>query len=374
MHLFDPLRPFNDLPPLPPAVEIETRRVLKKCIEARAAVAELRQAAGALPNPSILLEMIPLLEAQASSAIENIVTTTDRLFQYAQDEAAADPATQEALRYRRALYAGYLSLADRPLSTRTALEICGLIKNRDMAVRRLPGTALRNDATQTTVYTPPDGEARLLELLSNWEGFLHDDAGDLDPLIRLAIMHYQFEAIHPFTDGNGRTGRILNILFLVEQRLLDLPILFLSRHIIRRKEEYYERLQAVTVAAAWEDWILYMLDAIHQTAAWTTGKIAAIRAQLRQATEHVETHAPALAIHSLIDLIFRRPYCRISDVVDTGLAKRQTASTYLHGLQKIGVLESFKVGRDLIFLHPALLTLLRADDNAVLPYALLVRD
>jgi Fic family protein len=214
MTAFDPARPFNELPLLPPATELETRAVLKRCIEARAAVAELRQAAGALPNPSILLETIPLLEAQASSAIENIVTTTDRLFQHAQDEEAADPATREALRYRRALYAGYLSLTDRPLSSRTAVEVCGVIKGREMPVRRLPGTALRNDATQATVYTPPDGEARLLDLLRNWETFIHAE-DDLDPLIRLAVMHYQFEAIHPFTDGNGRTGRILNILYLI---------------------------------------------------------------------------------------------------------------------------------------------------------------
>ena len=368
MPAFDPERPFNDLPLLPPLAEIETRAVLKKCIEARAAVAELKQAAGALPNPSVLLETIPLLEAQASSAIENIVTTTDRLFQHSQDEAAADPTTQEALRYRRALYAGFLSLTERPLSTRTAVEICGVIKGRDMPIRRLPGTALRNDATQSIVYTPPDGEERLRDLLRNWEKFLHASDSDLDPLIRLAIMHYQFEAIHPFTDGNGRTGRILNILYLVEQRLLDLPILFLSRHIIRRKEAYYERLRAVTQVGDWEAWVLYMLDAIHQTATWTTGKIAAIRAQQRAASEHVARHAPALAIHELLDLIFQRPYCRISDVVDAGLAKRQTASTYLHGLLAAGVLEVVKIGRDLLFLHPALLRLLRTDDNSVQPY------
>ncbi|PZR45773.1 MAG: addiction module protein, partial [Stutzerimonas stutzeri] len=223
-NAFEPERPYNSLPPLPPKAEIESRPILKACIGARAALGELKQAGGLLPNPTILINTIPLLEARASSEIENIVTTTDRLFRYAQSdrEGLADPATKEALRYRTALRQGVELLKNRPLSTATAVAVCQSLLSIELDIRRIPGTTLMNDATGEVVYTPPAGEARLRELLANWERFLHE-ADELDPLIRMAVGHYQFEAIHPFSDGNGRTGRILNLLFLMEQGLLDSP-------------------------------------------------------------------------------------------------------------------------------------------------------
>ena len=229
---FDPNLPYNDLPPLPPSAEIETRAVLKACIEARAAIAELKQAGGLIPNQAVLINSIPLLEAQASSEIENIVTTTDRLFQFADNrEALADPATRETLRYRTALREGFESLARHPLTTRTAVNICRTIKGVDMDVRRTPGTALINDRSGKVIYTPPQGVALIRNKLANWERFLHG-AEELDPLVRMAIGHYQFEAIHPFDDGNGRTGRVLNLLYLVDIGLLDFPVLYLSKAII----------------------------------------------------------------------------------------------------------------------------------------------
>jgi len=275
---FRPDRPFNDLPPLPPKADVETRPILKACIEARAALAELKVAGDLIPNQAVLINTIPILEAQASSEIENIVTTTDRLFRFADRaaEARADPATKEALRYRTALHEGFRELAKRPITTATAVQICRTIRGVEMDIRATPGTALANEATGEVIYTPPEGQSRLRDLLANWERYLHEH-DDPDPLIRMAVAHYQFEAIHPFTDGNGRTGRVLNLLFLVEKGLLKLPVLYLSGYIIRHKADYYRLLLNVTTEAAWEDWVMFMLRAVFETARWTREKIAAIR-------------------------------------------------------------------------------------------------
>ena len=365
---FRPDVPFNSLPALPPAADLESRAVLKACIPARAALAELNAAAHLIPNAVILINTIPVLEARASSEIENIVTTTDRLFRLAADETAqTDPATKEALRYRTALRDGYDALSTRPLSTNLAVHVCTILRGIDTGVRRVPGTALRNQATGAVIYTPPEGEARLRKLLANWERFLHE-AVDLDPLVRLAVAHYQFEAIHPFEDGNGRTGRILNLLFLVEQKLLASPVLYLSRAIIRTKSEYYRLLLEVTTDAGWEPWLLYMLHAIDDTARWTTAKITAIRDLLRMTNDLVRERAPRVHSRELIDIIFEQPYCRIANVVNAGIAKRQTASEYLTKLSEIGVLTPVQSGRDKLFIHQALLDLLASETHEVARY------
>lgn len=362
MTNFDPTKPYDALPPLPPKADIETRAILKACIEARAALAELKQAGDLLPNPTILINTIPLLEARASSEIENVVTTTDRLFRFAQgdQEGLADPATKEALRYRTALYRGFQSLKRRPLSTATAVEVCRTIKGVHLDIRRVPGTALAGDATGRVIYTPPQGEALLRKLLANWERFLHE-ANEFDPLIRMAVGHYQFEAIHPFTDGNGRTGRILNLLFLVDQGLLGLPVLYLSRAIIQSKADYYRLLLGVTTQGRWEDWIRYLLRAVDETARWTTAKIRAIRELMEETADFVREKAPAVYSRELVELIFVQPYCRIGNVVDAGIAKRQTASVYLKELGDIGVLKEVKAGREKLFINPRLMTLLTAE-------------
>lgn len=365
MNQFDPGRPYNTLPSLPPKADIESRPILKACIGARAALGELKQAGGLLPNPTILINTIPLLEARASSEIENIVTTTDRLFRFAQNDRAglADPATKEALRYRTALWRGFQSLKKRPLTTATAVEVCRTIKGVSLDIRRVPGTALANDATGKVIYTPPQGEALLRSLLADWERFLHE-AEAIDPLIRMAVAHYQFEAIHPFADGNGRTGRILNLLFLVEQGLLDSPVLYLSRSIIRRKADYYRLLRAVTAEGRWEDWILYMLKAVEDTARWTTAKIHAIRKLMQDTAEIVRVQAPAAYSRELIELIFVQPYSRIGNLVDAGIAQRQTASVYLKELCDAGVLKEVKAGREKLFINPRLMTLLTVERDA----------
>ncbi|MCX7146320.1 MAG: Fic family protein [Sulfuritalea sp.] len=360
-------QPYNDLPPLPPAAELETRPVLKQCIVARAALAELKQAAELIPNQGVLINALPLLEAQASSEIENIVTTTDRLFQSQSTGEQADPATREALRHSSALLEGYRALKQTPLNTRTAEQVCSRIKGIEMLVRRVPGTALANQASGEVIYTPPVGEDLLRTKLANWERYLHEER-DIDPLIRMAVGHYQFEAIHPFTDGNGRTGRILNSLFLIQEDLLTLPILYLSRYIIKNKSEYYRLLLDVTRSQAWEPWIIYLLVGIEDTARWTTTKISAIRNLSALTITHVRQAAPKIYSRELVDLIFDLPYCRIQNLVERDIAGRQAASRYLKQLVEIGVLEERTVGRDKLFIHPKLMHLLTRDDNEVTAY------
>lgn len=368
MANFSPVHPYNDLPLLPPPVDVETRSILKACIEARTALAELKQAGALIPNQAVLINTIPVLEAQASSAIENIVTTADRLFQFAQlNETQADPATKEALRYGSALSFGFEAIQTRPLVTATAVDVCSTIKGTEMEIRRVPGTTLVGGMNREVIYTPPEGESLLREKLANWEKFIHE-AVEIDPLIRMAIMHYQFEAIHPFTDGNGRTGRILNLLFLIDQGLLEIPVLYLSRYIIRHKSEYYQYLLNVTTQGEWEAWIIFMLSAVQETAQWTTNKIRAIRDLMELTTTLVRDTLPKIYNRELIELIFIQPYCRITNVVEANIAKRQTASTYLKGLSDIGVLKEWKLGREKLFIHPQFLKLLTAEDHQVEPY------
>lgn len=363
MSQFNPLTPYNDLPELPPPGDLESKLALKACIAARAALAELNMAGQLLPNQAILINTLPLLEAKDSSEIENIVTTSDNLFKYADvGEEEADHSTKEALRYRKALYTGFLKIKERPLCTRTAVEICTTIKGTNMDIRRVPGTSLKNGATNQIIYTPPEGEALLREKMSNWEKFLHEE-NSIDPLIKMAVGHYQFEAIHPFTDGNGRTGRVLNILFLIEQNLLTLPILYLSRYIIRNKNQYYQLLQGVTHDGEWESWILYMLAAVQESAGWTKNKIDAIRRLNIHTAEYIKEKLPQIYSKELVDLIFYQPYCRIGNVVNANLAQRQTASVYLKQLVDIGVMHEVKMGREKLFVHPKLVFLLTTDNN-----------
>jgi len=361
-------RPYNALPELPPPVDLESKRILKQCITARAALAELKQATELIPNPTVLINTIPLLEAKDSSEIENIVTTTDQLFRYADDAGEhADAATKEALRYRTALYQGFQSLAERPLTTRTAIDICTAIKGVDMDVRRTPGTQLVNDRSGEAIYTPPEGEALLRQRLANWERFIHERR-DLDPLIRMAVAHYQFEAIHPFTDGNGRTGRVLNILMLIQEELLSLPVLYLSRYIIGHKADYYRLLQEVTSAQAWEEWVLYMLRAVEDTARWTTQKIAALRTLQAHTTEYVRQTLPKIYSRELVETLFEQPYCRIGNLVEKGIGQRQAASRYLQDLVGAGVLRELAAGREKLFIHPKLMQLLTRDGNEYVAY------
>lgn len=349
-----PETPYNDLPLLPPDLEhIETRNVLKACISARAAIAELKTAGEIIPDQGLLINILPMLEAKDSSRIENIVTTSDRLFQYADREEGADPATKEALRSRTALYDGYTHLNSYPLCTNTAVAICTNLRAVQTDIRKTPGTVLR-DHNNTVVYTPPVGEDAIRNLLANWERFIYSD-DDVDPLVKMAIAHYQFECIHPFPDGNGRTGRILNILYLIQAGLLSLPILYLSRFILERRDDYYTLLRRVTEHGDWEAWIVFMLEAVENTSRWTTDKISVVRELIAGTTEYVREKLPKIYTHELIQALFAQPYCRIENLVERGVAKRQTASTYLKQLVEIGVLEEMSAGREKLYLNTRLL-------------------
>jgi len=360
---FDPVKPHNGLPPLPPAQETETKPVLKRCVAAGRALATLRQAAKLIPNQDVLINTIPLREAKDSSAIENIVTTNDKLFRFANmDPERADDATKETLRYRTALFEGHQQIQRRPLTTNVAISICRAIKNIELDVRRTSGTVLRNQGNGQVIYTPPQGETVLREKLANWERYLHE-AMEVDPLVRMAVGHYQFEAIHPFPDGNGRTGRVINILFLIEQGLLDLPILYLSRYINDNRAEYYRLLLDVTTKAAWEAWILYMLLAVEEGSSRTVNKIVAIKSLMDDTVRHVSTVMPKLYSRELIEIIFTQPYCRIANLIEVGIGNRNTAAKYLRELAAGGVLEARKEGRDQLYINSRFLDLLMSDSN-----------
>lgn len=355
--------PFNEMPKLPPNIEVvDNISILKACIPARAALAELKQAGDLLPNQGLLINLLPLLEAKDSSEIENIVTTSDKLFQYAQEDSNADHATKEALRYRTALYQGYKQLEQRPLCTNTAVEICSTIKSTQMDIRKVPGTTLSNQSTGEIIYTPPVGENVIRDLLANWEAFIHAE-DDIDPLVKMAITHYQFEAIHPFIDGNGRTGRVLNILYLIGQKLLSLPILYMSHYIVQNKADYYQLLRAVTQNGDWQPWIIYILKAVEETAKWTTAKIAAVRELIEHTTIYIRLQLPKIYTYELVKVIFEQPYCRIGNLVNNDIAKRQTASVYLKQLCDVGVLKEIQSGKEKLFVHPKLVQLMTHESN-----------
>lgn len=264
---FDRNKPYNDLPLLPPSADLETKVVLKQAIGANRALANLRGLAGQIPNQRMLISSITLQEARLSSEIENIVTTNDELYRAEADaNGKTDPHTKEVLRYRQALQHGFAALAVRPLTTNLFIEIAQLIKQSDIGIRTILGTALRNEMGDI-VYTPPIGDSIIRDKLSDLERFVHAEDG-IDPLIKMAVMHYQFEAIHPFPDGNGRTGRILNLLYLVQTGLMDIPVLFLSRYIIANKREYYLSLQKVTEQQDWETWILSFATRTPKSSFW----------------------------------------------------------------------------------------------------------
>ena len=367
---FNPSLPYNDLPDLPPATDmVETTEILKRCIKARVALAELKQAAELIPNSAVLVNALPLLEARASSEIENIVTTTDKLFEFADiAEDRADAATKEALRYRTALYEGTKMVQRGMLTTDMAIQICSTIKGVELDIRAESGTTLKSRMTGEVIYTPPVGQKLLIEKLNNLARFMRE-ADEIDPLVRMAIQHYQFEAIHPFVDGNGRTGRILNILFLVQLGLLDSPILYLSRYIIQNKAAYYRMLKLVTHEQDWASWILFILDGVEETCTWTTDKIKSIRELMEHTGQFVQGRLPKTYTWELVEVLFKQPYCRIGNLVDSGIAKRQTASVYLKQLCDIGVLREVKSGRETIFVHPKYIELLTGEENVWVYYA-----
>lgn len=351
--------PYNLLPHLPPEVAVETLKTLKKAISANKALAELRTAGELIPNQALLIRAIVLQEAKLSSEIENIVTTNDELYRaFGHDPERTDPATKEVLRYQEALWHGYDRLEQGGLlTTRLFTEIASIIKEHDTGVRKMPGTRVANRRTGEPIYAPPEGEELLRRLLDNLSEYLYSEDGT-DPLIKMAVAHYQFEAIHPFPDGNGRTGRVINILYLVAQGLLDVPVLYLSRFIIQNKGAYYEGLRRVTEEARWEEWVLFMLDAVEQTSRDTKRRIEAIRDAQAEAVELARTQMRRGYSRELVELVFSQPYIRIGMLVESKVAKRDAASEYLRELERIGLLRSEKYGRTRFYLNERLLRIL----------------
>lgn len=351
--------PFNALPLLPPEADVETKPVLKAVIRARTALADLKGAGRLVPNPAVLVRALALQEARQSSEIENIVTTNDDLYQAMSLEAGgSDTRTKEVLRYSDALWLGIDHLAKgAKIDTGLFCHLCSVILEKQMDVRDRPGTRISNALTREVVYTPPEGVARLRGLLDNLSDYLADE-GDTDPLIKLAVAHYQFEAIHPFTDGNGRTGRVVNIMYLVQQGLLEHPVLYLSRFVNENKRTYYSRLRAVTEETDWEPWIGFMLEAVEETAIETRARIIQIREAMDKTAETVRLKLPKIYSRELVETVFSQPYCRVAFLVQAGLAQRQTASKYLDALASIGVLQKTQVWRDNLYLNPELLRIL----------------
>ena len=364
--MFNPLMPYNELPLLcPQAGKLETIPVLRACSVARAALARLDASVALLPNRDILTRTIPLMEAQASSEIENVVTTNDELFR---KDSLSDleldrlpPAEKEAFGYREGIYRGIRMLDERPVCTNLAVELCRLLKaDSRIEIRRIPGCTLRETGTGRIVYTPPAGEDLLRGLLADWERFLNGDGAcaELDPLVRMAAGHGQFESIHPFSDGNGRTGRMLCVLFLVQEKLLHQPVLYLSGTILREKAEYYRVLQEVHVSGEFEPLLLYFMDAVRRTADETTEKILSVVRLMGETKNAIRALGGRIYSHELLDTLFKLPYCRIRNLVEAGVARQQTAGRYLHALASAGILREVRMGRDKLYFNHRLFDVL----------------
>ncbi len=350
----------NLLQKLPPNVELETKHILKQLARSHRALAELKGFADMIPNKNILINAITINEAKDSSEIENIITTHDELFKAMSGENYKSPAAKEVVNYRTAIWHGYNLVKEKGfLSTNMIIEIQGLIESNRAGIRKLPGTVLRNEATGEVVYTPPSGEQEILSLLVNIEQYINNDYDNIDPLVKLAIIHYQFESIHPFYDGNGRTGRIVNILYLVLKELLDSPILYLSKFIIRNKSAYYKLLQEVTVQGKWEEWILFILQGIEETANETLMLVKEINGLLENTAEKIKNELPKIYSRELVDLIFFEFYTKISYIEDGLGVSRKTAAKYLSDLEEEGYLISEKIGRERIYLNKELFKIVK---------------
>lgn len=337
------------LPRLPHLGDIETRAILKQLPKAHAALAELKGVAASMPNQTILVGTLSLQEAKDSSEIENIITTHDELYRsdYAKQQFASF-AAKEVHNYAQALRNGFEEVkATRLLTLNTILEIQTGIEHNCAGLRKLPGTALKNDRTGEIIYTPPQHPDEIAALMHNLEQFINQaDLCDWDPLIKMAVIHHQFESIHPFYDGNGRTGRIINILYLVQQGLQDVPVLYLSRYINRNKADYYRLLQSVRESGQWEEWLLWMLCGIEQTAQQTTVLIKEIKTLMQHTKEKLRSELPKMYSQDLINNLFKHPYTKIEFVADELQVTRKTAAKYLEALIEVGIVEKVKLSKD----------------------------
>ena len=350
--------PYNRLPILPPKTNLETTKVLRKTIDASRALAKLNGMLTNLPNPTLFLDTIHLQEAKASSEIENIITTNDDLYKsLVADKKFDNLATKEVISYKEALWNGLQQIETRPfISTNLCVEIVQSIKKNTAGIRTTPGTALKNTNGET-IYTPPSGEAIIREKLHNLETFINGEDA-IDPLIKMALMHYQFEAIHPFSDGNGRTGRILLLLYLKIEKLLDTPAIYLSEYIIKNKADYYMKLRMVTENNDWEGWILYMLEMVEYTAKKGLERLRNVTSLMEQMATEIKETLPKVYTKELVEILFRLPYTKRQFLIDAKLGTPKTVGNYLMELEKYGFLISEKVGKEKLYLNHKLMAVL----------------
>lgn len=362
MKKFDRKVPYNDLPLLPPKADIETKQILRKTISAGRALAQLNGTLLNLPNPTLFLDTIYLQEAKASSEVENIITTNDELYKsLVADRKIENSATKEVLSYKEALWLGLEEIKTKPfITTNLCVKIVQRIKQNNASIRNTPGTTLSNTQGEV-IYTPPSGEQIIREKLANLEKFINEDE-TIDPLIKMAILHYQFEAIHPFSDGNGRTGRILLLLYLKISGLLDTPAIYLSEYIIKNKIEYYRCLRDVTEKNEWEDYILYMLDMIEETANKGLKRLSKITMAMEETGIEIKKKLPKVYSKDLIEILFRLPYTKRQHLIDENIGNLKTVGNYLISLEENGFLKSEKVGKEKLYLNHRLLNILEAKE------------
>lgn len=357
---YNPLKPFNDLPDLPPRADLETKVIMKKIITASRALSELKGAIKNLSNPHLFIDTVNLQEAQASSAIENIITTQDDLFQASVAERKVEAAaTKEVLHYKDALWFGFEQIKKKPLlTTNLFIAIMRIIKENQSGIRNLPGTQLKNPATEKTIYTPPEGENIIRDKLKALEYFINTD-DDIDPLAKMALIHYQFEAIHPFFDGNGRTGRIILLLYLKLCGLTDYPSLYLSSYILKNKNEYYTHLRNVTEKNNWEAWVLYMLVMIEVTSVNSRARIEKIDSLMKAMSEKMQKQLPKIYTKDLVEVLFRLPYTKRNFIEAAGLGNIKTSGAYLKSLEEKGFLKSKTAGKEKLYLNFQLMEILK---------------
>lgn len=354
--------PQHTLKKLPPRREkVETIEILREVNKASTALAELKGIAKTIPNQAMLINAVILQEAKDSSEIENIITTQDELYKaltVASSKVSSE--TKEVVNYRKAILTGFDTLKKQQfLKVNDIIAIQQELVDNNAGIRSTPGTVLKNETTGEIVYTPPQDKAEINDLLSNFIQFFNERDEELSPLINLAILHYQFESIHPFYDGNGRTGRILNILYLILNELIDVPILYLSSYIIQNKQEYYRLLSHTNKTGEFEEWILYILKAVENTSKSTIEKISKIKNQLDLTIERVQNQLPKMYRKELVELLFEQPYSKIEHLVTKLNVERKAASRYLKSLEEIGVLKAHKIGRETLYINVDLIEVLK---------------
>ena len=358
MSKFNRTIPYNNLPPLPPQADIETKRILRKAISAGRALAELNGTIMNLPNPTLFLDTVYLQEAKASSEVENIITTNDELYKsLASDRKLETTATKEVLSYKEALWLGIEELKTKPfITTNLCIKIVQCVKQNSASIRNTPGTKLSN-IHGDVIYTPPSGEPIIREKLANLEKYINEE-DNIDPLIKMAILHYQFEAIHPFSDGNGRTGRILLLLYLKLSGLLQTPAIYLSEYIIKNKSEYYKCLRGVTENNDWENYILYMLDMVEVTSKMGSARLQKITAAMESTAAEIKAKLPKIYSKDLIEILFRLPYTKRQNLIAENIGNLKTVGNYLIALEENGFLKSEKVGKEKLYINIKLLEIL----------------